>query len=275
MTRPDRQRSKQERRARAALRAGRSSPPWSTIAAVVVVVLFAGGVFGYAALRSGAADERAAALAGFVPSADRQDPSTQIPGIVEKTFDGGQHVTPAERVAYTTSPPLGGTHDQFWAACTGVVYAQPVRTENLVHSMEHGAAWIAYDPARVSGGQLDQLAGRVRDQPYTALSPYPGLDQPISLQSWGHQLTLTDAADPRVDQFLTALRRNPYTHPENGASCQALGPGQFDQDRPPPYQPPPPSSTVGTAGVRAETEAAGGPAPDGSGGALMPGGTGS
>ena len=266
---------RQARQARAALRAGRGSTPWATIAAVVVVVVFAGGVFGYAALRGNAAADRAAALGAFVPSAANQDPSAQIPGITEKVFAGGTHVTGAERVAYTAQPPLGGTHDQFWAACTGVVYPQPVRSENLVHSMEHGAAWIAYDPSRVSGAALGQLATRVKDQPYTVMSPYPGLDQPISLQSWGHQLKLADPADPRIDQFVTALRRNPYTHPENGASCQALGAGQFDQDQPPPYQAAPPSSAAGQGGVRAETEASAGSTPDGAGGAPMPGGAGS
>lgn len=72
----------------------------------------------------------------------------------------------------------------------------------------------------------------------------------------GHQLKLADAAEPRIDQFLTALRANPNTHPENGASCRALGPGRFDQDAPLPYQPAPPVSAAGQPGVRAETEAA-------------------
>ena len=36
------------------------------------------------------------------------------------------------------------------------------------------------------------LTGKVQNQPYMVMSPYPGLDQPISLQSWGHQLKLSD-----------------------------------------------------------------------------------
>ena len=232
------------------------STPWGTIVAVLVVVLFAGGVFGYALLESQAGNARAEALSAFTPSAANQDPSTQIPGVAEQTYEGGQHVGPTEQVAYTQSPPTGGTHDQAWAACSGVVYDQPVRSENLVHSMEHGAVWIAYNPDQLGGAALEQLADRVQDRPYMALSPYPGLDQPIALQSWGHQLKLADAADPRIDQFVAALRANPNTHPENGASCDALGPGQFDQDAPPPYKPAPPVSAAGQPGVRAETETA-------------------
>ena len=122
---------------------------------------------------------------------------------------------------------MGGTHDYSWAACNGVVYPNPVRSENIVHSMEHGAVWIAYNPDQVTGDALDTLRQKVENQPYTLMSPYPGLDQPISLQSWGHQLKLTDANDPRIDQFIAALRLNQYTYPEPGASCNELGPPQL------------------------------------------------
>lgn len=254
--------SKRDRRSRVRV-VQASSTPWGTIAAVVVVALFAGGVFGYAFWQDRVADSRAGALAAFTPSASNQDPSQQIPGVVEVDYQGGQHVAAPEQVAYTQSPPMGGTHDQYWAACTGVVYEQPVRSENLVHSMEHGAAWIAYDPNTVTGEALAELARKVEGQPYTAMSPYPGLDQPVSLQTWGHQLKVGDARDPRIDQFLTALRRNQYTHPEVGASCETLGQGAFDQDTPPPFQPAPPVSELGRPGVRAEVENAGPAQPDG------------
>ena len=59
-------------------------------------------------------------------------------------------------------------------------------------------------------------------------------------------------ADPRIDQFIQALRLNQYTYPEAGASCQALGPGQFDQDNPPPYKPAPPVSAVNNTTVMPE-----------------------
>jgi hypothetical protein len=78
------------------------------------------------------------------------------------------------------------------------------------------------------------------------MSPYPGLDQPISLQSWGHELKLADPNDPRIDQFISSLRQNQYTYPEVGASCDALGPGYFDPDNPPPFDasPPPPDAVT-------------------------------
>ena len=228
--------------------------PWGLIAGVLVVVLFAGGIFGYAVYRGNQNSAAADALAAYTPSDTNKDPSAQIAGVVTDNYTGtGQgHIASPARVAYTHSPPIGGDHDQYWAACTGIAYPTAVRQENLVHSLEHGAVWIAYNPDQVTGDALDVLKQKVDGQPYTVMAPYPGLDQPISLQAWNHQLKLADANDPRIDQFIAALRRNQYNYPEIGATCQALGGAAFDQDDPPPFQPTPAVSEVNGSTVVAE-----------------------
>lgn len=218
----------------------KSGRPWGTIVAVVAIVVFAGAVFGYIYVRSGDQRERQAALAPFAPSEDNQDPSLQIPGIVVKSYKGADHVDAKQRVAYDATPPFGGPHDASWAACDGVVYAVPIRVENAVHSLEHGAVWIAYHPDKIAGTDLDALRGHVEAENYVFMSPMPTMDSPISLQSWGHQLKLDNANDGRIDQFISALRTNRFTHPEVGATCAPLGPGRFDPDNPPPFDPTPP-----------------------------------
>jgi hypothetical protein len=50
------------------------------------------------------------------------------------------------------------------------------------------------------------------------MSPYPGLDAPISLQAWGYQLKLNDVTDKRIDQFIDALRINATQEPQAGCS---------------------------------------------------------
>lgn len=238
----------------------RKSPPWGMIAAVTVVVLFAATIFGYAYVRGQQNEARQAALAPFTPSAENPDPAAALADIRIQGFEGGQHVDAGVQVAYTHSPPMGGAHDYSWAACSGVVYPEPVRSENLVHSLEHGAVWIAYNPDQVTGDALDTLTDKVQNQPYMVMSPYPGLDQPISLQSWGHQLKLADAGDERIDQFIAALRVNPNTHPEPGASCNDLGPTRgFSQDNPPPFAPAP---APGAPGSVPEVTAGAGVQPD-------------
>lgn len=237
--------SKAARRSKAApAPLSKKSFPWGLVTAITVLVAMIAAVGTYVVVRQNEQRATAEALAPFTPSAANPDPSKAIPGIVIKEYKGGVHVGPTDKVAYTQSPPFGGAHDQVWAACNGVVYPTPVRNENMVHALEHGAVWIAYDAARVTGPALDTLKAKV-GVPYTVMSPYPGLDQPISLQSWGHQLKLSDANDPRIDEFITALRINANTHPEPGASCQEQPP-LFNQDAPPPFEPAPAPGTPGS-----------------------------
>ncbi|MTD53677.1 DUF3105 domain-containing protein [Amycolatopsis pithecellobii] len=255
--------TKKKASSKKAIRAARNSVvtkrgfPWGTVIAIVAVVALAAVVVTYYLVQS--APKRA--LAEWAPSDSNKDPSLQLAGIVTGTYKGSVHVLPTERVAYDHFPPIGGPHDGYWAACNGTVYTTAVRNENMVHALEHGTVWIAYNPAQVTGDALNTLKTKVQGKPYTMMSPYPGLDKPISLQAWGHQLKLDSAGDQRIDEFITALRTNPNTTPEVGASCDVLGPGQFDPDNPPPFVATPPGPDAkpmdyqGTQGTQQDTGA--------------------
>jgi hypothetical protein len=196
----------------------RRGVPWLAIGSIAVVLVLA-GVIGFVVL-SKAADNRA--LGAFAPTADNQDPSVDITGVYHNTdkYKSALHVTSDQRVDYDRYPPVGGPHDGFWAACNGVVYPVAMRDENMVHTLEHGAVWIAYNPKTIASGDLDILKSLVQGQQFMLMSPYPTLtDHPISLQAWGHQLQVDSASDPRVKEFITALKRNPYVYPETGATC--------------------------------------------------------
>lgn len=242
--------------------------PWGTIISVIAILLLAVGVFGYYYVASGDKREQQAreeaAAASFTPSERNPDPSKGIQGVITEQYEGGAHVLPTERVAYDKNPPFGGPHDGIWATCSGVVYPNAVRSENMVHSLEHGAVWIAYDPDRIKGEALEQLRLRVDGKPFMMMSPYPGLDSPISLQSWGHQLKVDSAEDERIDQFIAALRRNANTYPEVGATCDSQ---QFDVANPPPFNPQPPGPDAkpmdyqGTEGAAQDSMGSGQPQP--------------
>jgi Protein of unknown function (DUF3105) len=240
------------------------STPWGLIAAVVVVALFAGVVFGYAFMRNQENQAQADAMAPFTPTAERQDPSTQIPGVQVQPYEGSLHVDRATQVAYTRQPPMGGAHDFSWAACNGVVYPEAIRSENAVHSMEHGAVWIAYNPDQVKDAQLDKLRSKVEGQPYLMLSPYPGLDRPIALQSWGHQLKVDNADDGRIDNFIKSLRQNQFQNPEPHGRCDVSDPTAFNVATPPPFvaeQPGPDAVTMDGKGAINESGAENGAVP--------------
>ena len=133
-------------------------------------------------------------------------------------YAGGQHTQqPGETVAYTENPPVGGTHDPVWQNCG--YYAAPVRSENAVHSMEHGAVWITYRPD-LPQDQVDDLRKRAEDQTYILVSPYPNLPEGINVvaSAWNHQLQLADLDDTKLDQFIRKFRQS-LEAPEPGSSC--------------------------------------------------------
>lgn len=212
--------------------------PWFAIGAGLVIVILVAAI-AWVLVPAG---KEQANLAKWEPTSSNPDPTDNIEGVVKQNYPAGLHVTEDQRVAYEQSPPLGGPHDQSWAVCSGVVYPNAVRTENLVHSLEHGAVWIAYQPD-LPTAQVELLASKVRGQQYMVMSPYPGLDRPISLQSWGHQLKVDDATDERIGQFISATRLNARQgvypdqpqatgYPEVGAACDN---SYFDVENPPPF----------------------------------------
>jgi Protein of unknown function (DUF3105) len=210
----------------------RKPKPWGMIMGIIVIVALAGGVFTYALMTVHDKEK-------WVVSEDNKDPSENIDGVVRKKYEAGQHVEATQRVAYDQAPPFGGPHDGTWANCQGTVYPKAVRTENMVHALEHGSVWITYNPDKIKGKDLNTLRAKVEGQPYMLMSPWPGLDKPISLQSWGHQLKLTSANDGRIDDFIKSLRENQYQNPEPGGSCDTQG-SAFDVNNPPPFVPTPP-----------------------------------
>ena len=209
--------------------------PWLTIGAAFVVVALIAAIAAYLVPKYQARAE----AQRYVPSATNPDPSAKIDGVVKVDYPAGLHVNPNQRVAYDKTPAFGGPHDQVWATCMGNVYPKGIRTENAVHALEHGAVWITYNPDKLAPEQVKTLSEQVEGKPYTFMSPFPGMDAPFSLQSWGHQLKLTDVNDHRVGNFISALRQNSNTYPEIGASCDAGSPTLFDPANPPPFNPAP------------------------------------
>ena len=118
-------------------------------------------------------------------------------------------------------PPAGGVHFDRWLNCG--VYTEAVETGNALHSLEHGAVWITYNPD-LAADQVSRLQDRVSSQSFLILSPYPGQQSPLVLTAWGVQLEVDAATDGRVDEFIQRFRLGPTT-PELGAACEG-GVGQ-------------------------------------------------
>ncbi|MCP5095041.1 MAG: DUF3105 domain-containing protein [Chloroflexi bacterium] len=72
-------------------------------------------------------------------------------------------------------PPVGGEHLDIWQNCG--IYIESVDPGNAVHSMEHGAVWITYQPD-LPADEIIELQDLVRGQPFLLLSPYPDSRSP-------------------------------------------------------------------------------------------------
>jgi hypothetical protein len=148
-------------------------------------------------------------------STDIFDPAvaeaTPIAGV--ETFDVASADHTTEDVDYPQDPPAGGPHDPSWQKCQ--VYDAPIRAEHAVHSQEHGAVWITYQPD-LPEEDVAALAAYAEDQPYVLISPYPELEDPVVASAWGAQLRLEEVDDPRLQAFIDRYAGN---GPERGASC--------------------------------------------------------
>ncbi|MET8945046.1 DUF3105 domain-containing protein [Streptomyces sp. NPDC004542] len=185
-----------------------------TVAASVVVV--AGLVVGGVVLVRSQSDSGKDTAGDSKGSGDSGHFVTGEDGV--RTWSGKlsrTHVTTA--VKYPMRPPVGGNHNPVWLNCNGDVYTSPVKDENAVHALEHGAVWVTYT-AKAKKADVDALAAKVKQTPYTLMSPYENQAAPLMLSAWGHQLTAKSADDPAVNKFFATYVQGKQT-PEPGASC--------------------------------------------------------
>ena len=139
--------------------------------------------------------------------------TADIAGIQYLSGLTAEHTT--DSVNYAQNPPAGGDHNPAFLNCG--IYDQPVKSENAVHSLEHGAVWVTYQPD-LPQSQVDKLRQMVRGHSHLLLSPYPNLPAPVVASAWGIQLQLPGADDSRLARFLKKYEQGPQT-PERGAEC--------------------------------------------------------
>lgn len=184
----------------------RSKAVWWTVGSVAAVAVIGGIVVSYVLTPK--------------PATYAAATGADIEGV--QTFENDtQHVE--GDVDYAQTPPAGGPHDIAWLTCAE--YTEPQRSENAVHSMEHGAVWLTYDPEQIADEDVSTLRSYLPGS-YAIMSPFPGMDTPIAVSGWNTQLKVDTADDPRIAQFFQEYWKSPNV-PEPGASCSGLeGPGK-------------------------------------------------
>lgn len=143
----------------------------------------------------------------------RDSPATaDLSAVQEYTYEAAVHEpTPVE---YAENPPVGGAHHAAWWNCG--VYDQEVPKEHAVHSLEHGAVWLTYQPSLPA--EQVELLRELGDDDYMLVSPVADQDSPVVASAWGTQLALDTADEKTLRAFIREYKQGPTT-PELGAAC--------------------------------------------------------
>lgn len=156
------------------------------------------------------------ALSSACSSSEQRAASTVAAsaGAGEVTYEIEQATHVTEPVEYEQNPPVGGPHHPAWQNCG--VYDDVVPNETAVHSLEHGAVWIAYDAEAV--GDPATLKRLAMAATHVLVSPFDNPGSPVVASAWGVQQRFDDADDPALAEFIQRHQLSPAS-PEPGAPC--------------------------------------------------------
>jgi hypothetical protein len=128
---------------------------------------------------------------------------SELPGVSKPAYEGRSHAVSGQAVAYGTATPTSGTHAASSPRCG--IFTQPMPAEFAVHSLEHGAVVIWYQPS-LATEEISGLAAIVRRfDDRVILSPNAELTQPVVATAWT-RLKAYDGADPEIEQFIETYR---------------------------------------------------------------------
>jgi hypothetical protein len=118
--------------------------------------------------------------------------------------EGNTHVPVGTAIDYDTDPPTSGNH--YPVPQDGGFFDHDIAAGYLVHSMEHGAVIIYYNPATVTPEQQDALKALAAAHPgsFAQIVCVPRNDPtyPIILTAWTHRLRLLTYDQTRIDNFI-------------------------------------------------------------------------
>lgn len=138
-----------------------------------------------------------------LPTSGRDD----VVGVVsEESFDGSvDHVSQSQLDYDSSPPPTAGPHTS--ATASPGFYEQTPQFGPILHSLEHGAVVIYYDPDAISDDARESLQAFANEHQGTwrsvIVAPHPGdPDAAYELTAWEHRLKLEEYDARAVRAFL-------------------------------------------------------------------------
>ena len=120
-----------------------------------------------------------------------------------------------ENVDYPTIPPAGGDHLGIWHTCG--IYKVELLDEAAVHSLEHGAVWVTYQP-EIQKEELIKLTTMLSGNPKILLSPHSQQGSPIVATAWGRRIELETSDNGKLEKFVDFFVDGEAA-PEAGITC--------------------------------------------------------
>ena len=125
----------------------------------------------------------------------------------EFTTAGQAHHPAGMRITYATTPPYGGAHWTIPLRCG--IYEQEQLFEPMVHTMEHGAIVLYYQPLAVDAdtvGAMRVAASQLLSEGRRMiLTPSTRIGVPVAMASWGRLMLLDDFEEDTLRAFLDAF----------------------------------------------------------------------
>ncbi|WP_459194612.1 DUF3105 domain-containing protein [Halosimplex sp. J119] len=171
-------------------------------AILVGLLAFSGALVVYVTFIMGGSGGTASA-SGLPDSGDQ----SVISQVETEASTGNSHVQPGTNIDYQTVPPTSGTHYRGTWEDAGF-YTEQKQLGSLVHSLEHGAIVVYYDPAEISDAGEDGLRGWANNQTgqwrnFIAV-PNPNDDPEATyvLTAWEKRLTMDQYDAGKVRAFV-------------------------------------------------------------------------
>ncbi len=180
----------------------------------------------------------------------RQSAPSEIGGnriLSYSTNNGGEqsHTSP---YAYNeedtgTNPPVSGRHNPQPAECG--IHNQKIPDENFVHTLEHGAVAVLYNPKDVDLKDIRGIEEIVGSYETTTLSaPYPNLEDPIVLASWSRKMPLDEFDEDSIREYIDTFRDTEPAPEFNGDDpCENDADEAYEEPEPSPSPSPSPSES--------------------------------
>jgi len=137
------------------------------------------------------------------------------------TTPGQGHLNAGVPFNYPTIPAYGGPHAGNLLPCS--VYPDEQSQERILHSMEHGAVVIFFQPDVASGDDITQIrqlgTELLREGNRIVVAPNRQLTNPIVIASWARLLPLQTFEDATIRGFVDAFENDGPENIPRGNAC--------------------------------------------------------